>query len=523
MSPFLVRVILLAVMLLAGAGCANFAITDKFASRKFPRHYVLVDRDGYPIEVREKSGEDERTIPYERHLENIIKGIDDTVKALIDPDRPAVPCPAGSAAESSLALSPTRGDAPLRLLLFAHGGINSYSDGFRRMKALFSQRRGFLNLYDGQNPAPHAAYYPIFINWNSDLLDSIIDEVFLIRDGRRVEWWKAAPSAPFVILGRLVGSAFGVPLSLGRRTTNYLTDDTLSQEDIQRDSLSAALFPLRFLTAPVVEAFGTPAWQIMKRRAQLAVAGRLRPREDTAREKPAQEGAARTLVETLLEPVKSCGKVTAWLSKSGLVPVEITLVGHSLGTLLLNRLLAVAGGRLPIDRIVQLAPASGIDEVEGHVVPYLRLHENAKFWWFSLSRSDEARESSYFVLPQGTLLEWIDTLFERPRTTGQSTSGRADNVSGYYLDGDRTQEAGQAVCGDRFVSTKDAPLVRDRVVFCVSRRQSDEAPAKHGDFDEPRFLGQILCTVDPRAFTEGFCKWRVNMLQPYTRSLGPLP
>jgi pimeloyl-ACP methyl ester carboxylesterase len=69
---------------------------------------------------------------------------------------------------------------------------------------------------------------------------------------------------------------------------------------------------------------------------------------------------------------------------------EVTLVGHSMGTMLLNRLLTLAKPDLPIKRVVYLAPASRIDDFEHYVLPFLATHPSADTWWFSLSRADEA-------------------------------------------------------------------------------------------------------------------------------------
>jgi hypothetical protein len=45
-----------------------------------------------------------------------------------------------------------------------------------------------------------------------------------------------------------------------------------------------------------------------------------------------------------------------------------------------------------------------------------------------------------------------------------------------------------------------------RVDVFVTRRSAGEAPQTHGDFDEQRFLGEVLCHVDAAAFRElGFC------------------
>src|SRR5437879_1775095 len=102
------------------------------------------------------------------------------------------------------------------------------------------------------------------------------------------------------------------------------------------------------------------------------------------------EGAARTLLKTIqarLTPVGSAGHEIEpqWTVGATRVPAEITMVGHSMGAIIANRLLA-AVHPLRVARIVYLAPAAGIDDFEGFLLPYLAHHPRTRFALFSLSR-----------------------------------------------------------------------------------------------------------------------------------------
>src|SRR5262249_28755833 len=146
---------------------------------------------------------------------------------------------------------------------------------------------------------------------------------------------------------------------------------------------AVALSPIRAVTIPTVQGFGIGAWQIMRRRVELAVASRLTPHGENY----ASEGAARTLFQRLQPKIEEKKK------KNPNLNVEVLLGGHSRGAMLQNRLLILAKPALPIKRVVYLAPASRIDDFEHYVLPFLATHPSAAVWWFSLSRADEARES----------------------------------------------------------------------------------------------------------------------------------
>jgi len=233
---------------------------------------------------------------------------------------------------------------------------------------------------------------------------------------------------------------------------------------------------------------------VMKRRAQLATAQRL------PRNKCASEGAARTLLKTIqgrLSPASATGHEVEprWTVDGTEVPTEVTIVGHSMGAIVVNRLLA-AVHPLRVARVVFLAPAAGIDDFEGFILPYLAHHPRTRFAVFSLSRRNEARESNYYVEPRGTLLAWIDTLFERGWTLGQMTHGRVTNVLAYY-------DVDPATATTEDVWRK-LPMPVERIDAYVARNVAN-APQKHGDFDEPQVLRDVLCRVDHNAFAAGIC------------------
>ena len=283
--------------------------------------------------------------------------------------------------------------------MFAHGGLNGYDADFRRMRQMLAApcgpndppRRLFVSQDCGR---ARTDYYPIFINWNSGLPDSIADDLFFIRFGRRRPQY-ALFTWPFVLAGRLVESIFSAPAAWLASSRTYWEGDPNAGEITE----STALLPVRALTIPVVKAFGTSAWQIMRRRADLVAADRLEPAREPEGAPPLRRrGAARTLFEVLASRVERCGGRACWKvdGQTGTGgPVEVTLVGHSMGAIVLNRLL-VTPRPLPVKRIVYLAPAASLEEIEGQVRPYLAHPPDTgagqpEFWTFTLTRHDEAR------------------------------------------------------------------------------------------------------------------------------------
>ncbi|MBI4636588.1 MAG: hypothetical protein HY727_09605 [Candidatus Rokubacteria bacterium] len=441
----------LLALLLAGCAIAKFSLGPEDAP--LLPHYVLAHEDGWPASTEREALQPEA---YEAHVDRILAGIDAHARRIWAESREG-------------------GKDPLRILVFVHGGLNGYAADFRRMRELV---RG-----GPERPAifPRTFYYPVFVNWNSALGDSLFDDLIFIRFGKRRPWWVGLPTAPFVLGARLAEGLFSTPNSWWANTRNF--DELDPQPADWAESL--ALLPIRGLTTPFLKAFGTSAWQIMRRRADLLVTPRLGDNPANA-----TEGAAQTLVRKLCARV-TCGgsgePVWRIPPRDGALesgPVEITFVGHSMGALVVNRLLA-SRHELPVRRIVYLAPAASIDEVEGLLAPYLKAHSGAptgasELRVFVLSRKDEAGERDPSgLLPRGTLLVWIDNFFEPVTIPGHLRLGRYKAYGDYY---------------------RGAPPPYLRVHAMTSASATE--PRTHGSFDDGPFFERILCTVDRDAFRD---------------------
>lgn len=445
------------LLLLTLAACA----TDLDPARQYSGHYLLVHADGYPLdsEFHGVQNGDLKTKVEEPILAGLRRHID-----------------AGGACGGTL-----------RLLIFVHGGLNPHAKSFERMKDLLQT--------DPAQPLKETCYYPLFINWDSDLGSSIADDLVGLRFGRRapiVGWL----TSPVVFSARLVGSMAHLPVALMHNGDHVMEsiNGAREQEDpthcILGDSLiNAPRNAASLATIPFLEGFGTPAWEIMKRRAELAVASRLAdgpdqgdafvnprnwhrvtpqfaqqegsqppfaanaaPNSLATLAPPANQGAVRTLARLLRSNMAAVEgttppvwKWTAPTKERRDLTVEITIVGHSMGAFLVNHLLAVMDlddqGRprprpMPVREIVYLAPAAPLNELEDFMIPYLQSNRQATFSIFVLNRRDETREmgwaSGVLLLPRGSVLAWIDTYFQPGNTIGQGTAGRMRNLKDYY-------------------------------------------------------------------------------------------
>lgn len=428
----------LLLLLVALAGCAGRVPLH-------PGHFIMVHEDGYPLDAQLAPISDDEF--GRRDVGEILQAIDGYVRK-----------------------DPAPG-FPRRLVLFIHGGLNPYRNGLKRVDQ-------FVGAQGAHYPAIRSAFW-LFVNWNSDLLGSLVDDLCCIRRGDRAPLGGAL-TAPFVTGARVVESGILAPRAWWFQGENAVDGfgeprrggdvcDIVSPEPEKGVAVAEVasyflLYPVRALTAPVIQAFGSAAWDQMKRRADL-IAARIRMIEDGT----VHGGAGYILLKKLADRLTTDPK---WKE------LEVVLMGHSMGAIVLSRLLEEFP-ELPASRIVFLGAAASIQDVEGAVIPYLLGHPGAKFWGFSLSETDEAREiSGLDVYERGSLLVWIDNLFERVNVPSQRTFGRAQNLRQHFR----------------------VPAGLDRRMFLMRfDGKGRDDPRRHGDFDKPRIVNRILGLVEQDA------------------------
>lgn len=375
-----------------------------------------------------------------------------------------------------------------KLLVFIHGGLNQRENSNERASKLANRTKG----------ETQGEYYPIFVNWNSALFSSYGEHLTSVRQGNTDRWaWATSPTylatdlgrglirAPVVWWSLIANDLTSWPsdknnwffnffdLARAERNANKIAD-TLKNEppgesfpfwlgpqapytfwkDRILDSATTALtYPVKFLSSPWIDAMGKSAWENMLRRTDL-----LFHMEKDFQANPAQSATSvpenlktqRTACESLVhqEPgllhTKAGGALSIFFRKLAAAILKdsdwsITLVGHSMGAIIVNHILRDFGTCLPIDNIVFMAAASTINSYEASVFPYMawRIKENQaddrktipRVYHLVLHELAETSETNYWNLPPtGSLLVWIDNFLSTPNTPMDRTSGRFTNL-----------------------------------------------------------------------------------------------
>lgn len=394
---------------------------------------------------------------------------------------------------------------PRKLLIFVHGGLNNEKSTIDRAARLSTQIR-------------EAGYYPIFVNWRSSLLSSYGYHLFLVRNGRYKPSLGIITS-PFYIFADAVRAAGRVPVTTFQQggehviynwnarfaphkaqwNQNYCTLRKQYEEALRSGELDHILrvsagrktstfgeglasttsfivkSPFKLALAPLIDAGGPAAWRIMKRRTELLFHSEEQLK--TCCLSPSEgDGPLAVFLRQLRSEIGDACKISH--SASGLPCPEITLVGHSMGAIVLNHVLT-SFSDIRFSRIVYMAPACTVHEYEAAIWPYLQNNREAQFFLLTLDDFAELREAYVgdFV-PRGSLLVWIDEFLTEPETDWGRTAGRFSNI---------------------MLTLPNTPeKIRDRIhvkTFGVGRSVS--GPQGHGQFSEQSFWDPEFWQPDP--------------------------
>ena len=366
-----------------------------------------------------------------------------------------------------------------KILIFAHGGL-SQPEG-----SLVGAMRDFRDITalpppegTGSTKEEDRGYYPIFINWDSGFISSYGEHLVHVRRGRKdrkdvfvgpaaaplqflTDLARAVSRAPLVWLYQIdrdVQSAASSQLVLaaqGKRGNAWLRHprlrgakelyDTLRDryeanpkteinisiggERASRWQAAARVFtyaltlPLKLLTSPIIDGGGTPAWDNMSRRTLMMFEGAELDRpgrnpQDAMRHTP---GAVQQFAEQLAEHLQR-------RSEAGGPCYELTVVGHSMGSMVVNEFIR-RNPDLPYRNVVYMGAACTIRDFAKSVVPLLERKKEVRFYNLCLHPGAELRETNYGdVPPRGSLLVWIDDFFANPSTPLDRTLGRWENI-----------------------------------------------------------------------------------------------
>ncbi len=382
------------------------------------------------------------------------------------------------------------GHGKTKILIFIHGGLNLPSSSIKRAACLSNQiirnqSEGDCKSVDRPMPQPDPdGYFPIFINWRSFFFSTYLEHLVLTRRGMPAPVRGSITALPTFVgdLGRSIARApivwehqFQTAIDTYRGTSSLapkkdvqshycrLKDQVETQLAVSkgpdhgppglfgkrdrkpneceepadgswwegtRNFLTAFVtLPSKIALAPLIDGFGKPSWDMMNRRTEIQ-RRRAKEFEELKPEDPLfsdYSGVLARFLDRLARMIKdNCAE-----------ECEVTLIGHSMGAIVTNWIVADFGGRLSPKNIVYLAAACSISDFERQVIPFLTSEEGSKtkFYNLTLHPRNEARERNLFdnpylldFSPRGSLLAWIDNFLSTPENFLDRTLGRWNNI-----------------------------------------------------------------------------------------------
>jgi len=439
----MIRKLTVLPLLLLAAGCASMGKKETPTDRdqwlaRTRAHVFLVDEEGRyrdPAKMWNLLSSGEKPTPMRPQIEAISNSLTAFAATNNQPDR--------------------------RVVVFVHGGMNPYSDGYERLKRLTTNMLG-------------DNCYPIFIVWNSGLPSSYWEHLTLIRQGERRPYFGRI-TAPFMFVVDLTRGIARLPMILSGRIENDLRTGEFPDskrtrrwelfeaaiatnrselvqppanehhtrswsERIRNSTLYTLTLPTKTAILPILDGVGSEAWDLMLRRTK------------TMFEPPMNYELSHANLDQLVYPTNNAvSNINRWLrhasngrTNKGAMYIFSRLLtqwttnqfkelpfefyGHSMGAIVLNELFRV-NPRINTTNIVYLGAACSIREFEQSLFPYLRRRTNTHFYSLSLHRIRERNEVNLWDLPpRGSLLNWIDDIFAKPKTITDRTLGSWDNI-----------------------------------------------------------------------------------------------
>lgn len=472
----------LVLVLLSFAGC-----TARLARPVPVSHIVMVDRGGAPVDptgnvlcqsrgdlcdgahLKSKAYRRLNGQEYDRYLDQLFAALD---------------------------AFPPDANGRKKVLLYIHGGLNTQFTTIRRA-------------YCAASTVKQNGYFPIYLNWQSNLFTSYANMLYFVRKGSRRPWYGPTTwgFTPFYLArdtSRAVTRAVPIWSFMFANDFRSIRIEEKEKEeriDVYKESGGARLdlrkgvdgrrrperllslgsyaltLPTKLLISPILDAAGTPAWAGMLRAAETAFRTDELPKELT-------RTAAAGALDPRLEREPTNGGFDIFLVRlkryiadhGGAQRFEVVLVGHSAGTIVLNHILREAGDAvdsipfLPVTHVVYMASAATIQDYEDTVFPYLRRHPGVDIHHLVLHHLADARDRVGSILdvpPRGSLLVWIDNFLNERKTYRDRTSGRSDSLSRALDDLDQWQDI--------------VPRIHIRE-FDVGRAFAATEPQHHRDF-----------------------------------------
>ncbi len=394
-----------------------------------------------------------------------------------------------------------------QVLIYFNGGLNPASVVRRQAKSQVPQM-----LRDG--------YYPIFLVWPTGFIDTYLEQITFVRNGVRRsnpqllraplylvgDIGQGLARAPVTYLDRLVRAvAARNPFDNEDRREFLLTPDICldapaapaaepcrkEQTDVDRFGIENCqitadrnlvtgkdpdtkpgltlkdlpyygLFATRFVSAPLVDAFGTTMWENMVRRTRTTIRrpiefdinlvdvlesdsnGLTRDEkiayiEREKRDFPNGLGAFAKFF-TMLQSCRAeqgniCPDELVGPARESWRDIELTVIGHSMGTIVMNELIPLHP-RLPYRNLVFMAAAASVrDSARAMSRAVIEANDGReqtaplRFYNLMLHPENDANELvALGAAPSGSLLAWVDEMYENPKTAIDRTMGKWRNL-----------------------------------------------------------------------------------------------
>lgn len=424
---------------LVGACAASPDRIPRLSAAEVSRHALFVDRRGHAIDLRTWDGgafDPDTWYGAERDprteaalVKAIVQGAE---SALANCDEAVSRLPAQTSGEISEGRYK-------EILIFFHGGLNSNADSLARTRKLIP---------DIKTPCR----YPIFVNWRSGGFSSYKDHLIRIRQGEP-KGWIAKLSSPLYLVTDMAQAVVGAPkawLTQGAHAVTSATEppdaelsglsvcgpgitqpclatfeplcETGSNRRQLRKAIWLATSPSKLVVTPVVYEMGKPAWDVMLHRSNTMIWTTCDLDPSCPKDPDTRSAADLMGSGALARLLREVHDLT--VTEGGAANYQITLVGHSMGAIIINRLVTLLP-ELPVRNIIFLGSADSIRNTQSGVLHFLEHAENAKFYSWMLHPDNEERElSARGLLPSGSLLTWIDNMYTSPETLLDKRFGR---------------------------------------------------------------------------------------------------
>lgn len=413
-------------------------------SKNMMNHMIALDRDGKSFKIKKVR---KSYVTLDDQIKDIIKNIADE----------------------------RRKHGTRNILIYVHGGMTGIKKSMKATPGLLGKIQGY-----GKHE-----YYPILVNWQSGIGTAYWDHLVRIRQGK-IANVLGPLSSPFYLIADAGRALTRLPITWGYQAYNMLKSPPVAEplaiarynDEIERsaegqpgiegdkislgentwgvkdylyDSLTYAIPGVaKVVTTPLLDMVGTSAWGNMLRRTQtvfrdpmdfttqedrnqIVTEGRKAADMNNVNLENRSGGGLSKLMEALRRLKKEFERENAKKENAKKEkPYTVTLIAHSMGSIILNELLRRYGDPdqdFEYTKIVYMAPACTIRDFANSVIPYLQKHESAEFYNLTLHPVAEERENLFFdVLPRGSLLSWIDDFASDPASFMELTLGQWNNA-----------------------------------------------------------------------------------------------